>query len=62
MMEYRVFDPSCDSRELAEVLRDFSWMRERVLEIRLALLGGGRRLVPVSEYLQLCKTVDPRSH
>ena len=30
-------------------------MRERVLQIRLALLGDGRRLVPFSEYLELCK-------
>ena len=32
-------------------------MRERVLQIRLALLGDGRRLVPLSEYLELWKTV-----
>jgi len=46
---------------IPEVMQQFSWMRERVLEIRLALLGEGRRLVPVSEYLELCKTVDPAS-
>lgn len=60
--EYRVFDPSFDTRPLPEILQQFSWMRERVLEIRLAMLKVGRRLVPVSEYLDLCKTVDPGSH
>jgi protein-tyrosine-phosphatase len=60
--EYRVFDPSFDTRPIPEVMQEFSWMRERVLEIRLALLGEGRRLVPVSEYLELCMTVDPASH
>ena len=37
-------------------------MRERVLQIRLALLGHGERLVPLSEYFDLCKTVDRESH
>jgi hypothetical protein len=26
------------------------------------LLGHGPRLIPVSEYLELCRTVDPKSH
>jgi len=60
--EYKVQDPSFDSRPTSELLQEFAWMRERVLQIRLALLGVGWRLVPVSEYLELCKTVDPRSH
>ena len=37
-------------------------MRERVLQIRLALLGDGKRLVPLREYLDICKTVDRSSH
>jgi hypothetical protein len=37
-------------------------MRERVLQIRLALLGEGRRLVPLTEYLEVCKAVDRGSH
>jgi hypothetical protein len=33
----------------SELLREFGWMRERVLQIRLALLGDGKRLVPLRE-------------
>jgi hypothetical protein len=43
-------------------LNEVSWMREQVLHIRLALVGHGQRLIPVSEYLALCRTVDPTSH
>ena len=60
--EYRVLDPSFDNRPTSELLKEFAWMRERVLQIRLALLGDGRRLVPLSEYVELCKTVDRASH
>ena len=60
--EYRVHDPSFDDRPVGSVLPELGWMRERVLQIRLALLGDGRRLFPASEYLELCKTVDRRSH
>jgi hypothetical protein len=59
---YKVFDPSFDTRPTSELLKEFGWIRERVLQIRLALLGDGRRLVPLSEYLELCKTVDRGSH
>jgi protein-tyrosine-phosphatase len=60
--EYRVHDPSFDDRPAGELVRGLGWMRERVLQIRLALLGDGRRLVPASSYLDLCKTVDRASH
>jgi protein-tyrosine-phosphatase len=60
--EYRVLDPSFDDRPASELLKEFGWMRERVLQIRLALLGDGRRLVPLREYLEVCKTVDRGSH
>lgn len=60
--EYTVHDPSFDNRPTRELLQDVQWMRERVLQIRLALLGYGQPLVPASKYLQLCKTLDPRSH
>ena len=60
--EYIVRDPSYDNRPTRELLQEFGWMRERVLEIRRALLGDGRRLVPACEYLELCKTVDRGSH
>lgn len=60
--EYRVSDPSFDDRSTHELRRELTWMRERVLQIRLALLGDGRRLVAASEYLDLCWTVDRYSH
>lgn len=59
--EYVVCDPSFDNRRTNELLTDFTWMRERVLQIRLALLGEGPRLVPAAEYLDLCKSIDPNS-
>ena len=58
----KVSDPSFDNRPTSELLSEFEWMRERVLQIRLALLGEGRRLVPLSEYLEVCKAVDRGSH
>jgi protein-tyrosine-phosphatase len=60
--EYTVADPSFDNRPTSELLKEFEWMRERVLQIRLALLGDGRPLVPLSAYFELCKTVDRASH
>ncbi|MBI2959657.1 MAG: hypothetical protein HYY28_05030 [Betaproteobacteria bacterium] len=60
--EYVVRDPSFDHRPTRELLQEFAWMRERVLQIRLALLGDGRKLVPASAYLDLCKSVDPAGH
>jgi protein-tyrosine-phosphatase len=59
---YKVADPSFDTRPTNDLLKEFGWMRERVLQIRLALLGDGERLVPLSEYFDLCKTVDRESH
>jgi protein-tyrosine-phosphatase len=59
---YKVADPSFDTRPTNDLLKDFAWMRERVLQIRLALLGDGERLVPLSEYFDLCRTVDRESH
>jgi protein-tyrosine-phosphatase len=60
--EYTVIDPSFNNRPISDLRNEFVWMRERVLQIRLALLGDGRRLVPLSEYVELCKTVDRASH
>jgi protein-tyrosine-phosphatase len=60
--EYKVHDPSFDERTTLELVREFSWMRERVLQIRLALLGDGRPMVPAAAYLSLLQVVDPRSH
>lgn len=55
--EYHVTDPSFDTRPASELVEEFEWMRERVVQIRHALLGNGPQLVPLSEYLDLCKTV-----
>jgi len=60
--EYKVYDPSFDERPVPELVREFGWMRERVLQIRLALLGDGQRMIPAAEYLGLVQSVDPRSH
>ena len=60
--EYFVSDPSFDARPAGELVKEFEWMRERVRQIRRALRGAGRPLVPLSEYLHLCKTVDRGSH
>jgi protein-tyrosine-phosphatase len=60
--EYVVSDPSFDFRPTRELLHEFTWMRERVLQIRLALIGSGPALVPASEYLSLCESLDPYGH
>jgi hypothetical protein len=59
---YKVIDPSFDARPTIDLTTEYGWMRERVLQIQQALLGEGRRLVPLSEYLSLCQTVDWDSH
>jgi hypothetical protein len=60
--EYRVIDPSFDSRPTHELIEGYGWMRDRVVQIHLTLSGHGRPLVPLREYLGLCKTVDRWSH
>jgi protein-tyrosine-phosphatase len=60
--DYFVFDPSFEIRPTGQLVNEFEWMRERVLQIHEALRGEGRPLVPSSEYLDLCKTVDRWSH
>ncbi|HET8580293.1 MAG TPA: hypothetical protein VFL31_04775, partial [Nitrospiraceae bacterium] len=60
--EYKVSDPSFDERPTEEIVREYAWMRERVWQIRLALLGDGRPMIPAAEYLGLLHSVDPRSH
>jgi hypothetical protein len=59
---YKVRDPSFDDRPADELVHEFRWLPERVLEIHDALWGNGRRLIPALEYLELCKTVDRGSH
>ena len=60
--EYTVWDPSFDDRPVRELVCEYAWMRERVLQIREALLGGGRPLVAAAGYLDLLESVDPRRH
>jgi hypothetical protein len=60
--EYKVYDPSFDERPIPELVREFGWMRERVLQVRLALLGDGPPMIPAAEYLGLLRSVDPRGH
>jgi protein-tyrosine-phosphatase len=60
--EYRVRDPSWDSRPVKELVREWRWMRERVLQIRLAMLGDGHPLIPGRDYWHLVETVDPMGH
>lgn len=60
--DYVVSDPSFDTRPSGELVKEFEWMRERVMQIGRALRGEGRPLVPLSAYLDLCKTVDRSSH
>lgn len=60
--EYTVWDPSFDQRPVEELVREYARMRERVLQIREALLGGGRPLIAAAGYLDLLESVDPRGH
>jgi protein-tyrosine-phosphatase len=57
--EYHVADPSFDNRPASQLVEEFAWMLERVVQIRDALAGNGPRLVPLSDYLALCRTVGP---
>ena len=57
--EYHVVDPSFDNRPANQLVEEFAWMRERVVQIRDAFAGNGPRFVPLSDYLDLCRTVEP---
>jgi hypothetical protein len=60
--EFMVYDPSFDHRSVRDLVHEFGWMRERVLQIGLALLGEGRPLVSAREYSALLCGVDPSGH
>jgi protein-tyrosine-phosphatase len=60
--EHTVPDPSFDPRSTGELAAQFSWMRERTLQICQALRGHGRPLVSASSYLNLLEAVDPYGH
>jgi protein-tyrosine-phosphatase len=51
--EYLVYDPSFDDRPVAALLREFAWLRERVVQIHEALQGRGRALVPAERYREI---------
>lgn len=60
--QHTVPDPSFDPRPTEELIEEFSWMRDRTLEIRQSLLGHGRPLTPAASYLNILEAVDPYSH
>jgi hypothetical protein len=60
--EHTVPDPLFDPRTTGKLVEQFSWMRERTLQIRQSLLGHGRPLVPPVSYLNLLEAVDPSGH
>ena len=60
--EYTVWDPSFDERPARELVWEYAWMHERVLQIQQALLGAGRPLIAAAGYLDLLQSVDLRSH
>jgi len=60
--EHTVPDPSFDPRPTMQLVEQFSWMRERTLQIRQSLLGHGRALVAAASYLNLLEAIDPSSH
>ena len=51
--EYLVRDPSFDHLPIADLIKEFSWFRERVVDIHEGLTGGEKKLVPATEYLEL---------
>jgi len=57
---HTVADPSFDERPIGELVSEYGWMRERVSQIRDALLGRGQRPIPAASYLELLESVDPR--
>ena len=59
---YTVSDPSFVERPAPELVEEFTWMRERALQIREALLGRGWPLIAAASYLNLLEPVDPIGH
>jgi protein-tyrosine phosphatase len=58
--EYRVEDPSFDTRPVADLLRDFAWFRKRVEDIHEVMVGRGEPVVPAARYLdRLADLEDP---
>jgi protein-tyrosine phosphatase len=51
--EYEVYDPSFENRPIDDLVTDFHWFHDRVLEVFLTLNQGGRAFVAASRYLNL---------
>lgn len=54
--EYLVRDPSFDHLPIPDLLKEFGWFRERVVDIHEALTEGKKMLVPASDYLNLLES------
>ena len=50
---YLVYDPSFEGRPIPELVEEFSWFPERVVEIHAALCSGTPKLIPAVRYLDL---------
>jgi len=53
--EYLVYDPSFEERPVQELIVEFAWFRDRLLQIQRALAQreSQQRLVPAAEYFRL---------
>lgn len=57
--EYLVYDPSFDARPVKELVKEFAWFRDRVLQIHDALYGKVLDLLPASRYFHALEPLDP---
>ena len=55
--EYLVRDPSFDHLPIADLMKEFSWFGNRVVDIHEAMTGGEKKLVPATEYLEVLHPV-----
>jgi protein-tyrosine-phosphatase len=51
--EYLVYDPSFEERPISELAGQFSWFRERIVQIHEALCGRSQALVSATQYLKI---------
>src|SRR5262249_46064706 len=51
--EYLVYGPSFADCPVAELVGEFAWFRERIVQIHQALRGGDPALVPAAHYLDV---------
>jgi low molecular weight protein-tyrosine phosphatase len=55
--EYHVFDPSFENRPISDLISEFSWFHDRVLEVFTTLNQHGRAFVPATRYLNLLENL-----